>query len=170
VEPVLKQLLHKYPTPKALSSVRLKTLESMIKPLGLYKIRARAIKGVASYVADGDGRVPSTEEELRAFPHVGRYMANAVLCFEFKKPVPIVDANVARIFGRVFGLREPVELHKAEDYWTLASELLPRKRFKEFNWALLDLGALVCTPSSPRCHACPLRSICKYCRKKNRGN
>ena len=160
-EPVVASLLRLYPRIHDLASASKVEIARVIRPLGLQNIRASALKQVAGVIcSQHNGRVPRDPCALTSLPHVGRYSANAVCCFAYHQRRPIVDANVVRIFSRAFGMRVPVEIHKADALWALALELLPRRGFRDFNWALLDLGALVCTPLKPRCPACP---VCKFC-------
>lgn len=166
VEPVADMLLRRYPNPQKLASARRSSLETMLRPLGLFRVRAMALRKTAkTIVREHGGRVPRTEDALICLPHLGRYGVNAVLCFAYGQRRPIVDVNVVRTFGRQFGFKKPVEIHKADKIWDFAEQLLPRVRFKEFNWALLDLGALVCKPARPRCSVCPVSFYCKAFRR-----
>lgn len=161
-EPVIKELFACYPTLVSLAEADPEDLTKMLRPIGLHRIRAEAIKRVArTLVDDHGGKVPCDLETLQALPHVGRYAANAVLCFAFGLPTPIVDSNVVRLFNRLFGTERPVEVHKADGLWDFAKKLLPKDKPREFNWALLDLAATVCTPRKPTCAICPVVRYCK---------
>jgi A/G-specific adenine glycosylase len=161
VEPVVAELLAEYPQPRDLARARLESLEDLLRPLGLHRVRARALKDVGERLASRHrGRVPRLEADLLELPHVGRYAANAVLCFSYGQRRAIVDANVVRIYHRVFGIPVPRETHKADDLWGLAQRALPRTWFQKFNLALLDLGGLVCLPRLPLCAECPLVTFC----------
>lgn len=156
-------LFTEYGTPAKLANVSQKNLSKLLKPLGMYRVRAKAIRHVAkSLVAFHGRRVPKTYEELIELPHVGRYTANAVLCFAHNQRRPLVDANIVRLFKRFFGTRKPIEVHKAEDLWALATDVLPQKGVKKFNWAMLDLARTICAPANPKCAACPLSGGCLY--------
>lgn len=112
-----------------------------------------------------EGKVPLQRSDLLKLPGVGLYISNAVRSFAFNAPVPILDTNTIRIFDRLFGLRS--KLARARTDKTLETEIgnyLPKHNSREFNYALLDFGALVCTAQRPKCEACPLRSICQYYR------
>src|SRR5262249_51129739 len=92
---------------------------------------------------------------------VGRYAAHSVICVSFDEPVAILDANIARIYQRVFGLPKPRErITDATWLWDFAARVLPKTRARDFNWALLDLGRIVCKPRAPSCATCPLRKTC----------
>ena len=125
-------LFKKYPTPASMAGAKISSIERMLQPLGLSKIRSKAIRSVSSYIVDRNrGVVPRQLDELTRLPHVGRYTANALLCFAYGQRTPIVDSNIARIFKRAFKKRIPVELHKAEGLWRFAYQLLPDKSFKK---------------------------------------
>ncbi|MGI9952495.1 hypothetical protein V3F56_09060 [Moorellaceae bacterium AZ2] len=147
-----------------LSSGKREELVLALKPLGLYKQRLTAIEEIVTYLNNNYlGQLPPTLDQLLKIPHVGPYIANATRCFYFNQPAPIVDVNVARLLGRFFGLQgsklNPV---RTKAYWLIAAVLLPKNCTKEYNWGLLDLGALVCTSRQPNCSVCPLSIGCSY--------
>jgi A/G-specific adenine glycosylase len=159
---VVRRVLETYPTPHALAAADKRTVERMLYPLGLHRLRAmRLISCAAELVANHDGVVPRSVVELRALPLVGRYAANAIASVAFGRRLPIVDVNVARVYGRVFSLPRPRgRLDTAHALWTFAGKLLPRRRAKQYNWALLDLGGTICTARKPACDRCPIASLC----------
>jgi A/G-specific adenine glycosylase len=160
--PVAATLLARYANAEELARVRVRALERLLYPLGLHKKRARHLRACArDLVARFGGQVPTSISELMSLPYVGRYAANAIACVAFDAAVPVIDANVARIYGRVFSLPPPPpRLANAHDLWGLADQLLPRRRAKVFNWALLDLGSIICTPTAPACNRCPIAACC----------
>lgn len=168
VDPIVRELIRLAPSPEALLRVPPRRIGSLIHPLGLQNMRARALRQIAgTLVAEHGGRVPRDAEALAALPHVGRYMVNSVLTVGFGEPRPIVDANVMRLLHRVHGVREVVEIHRADNLWDLAGRHLPKgdaESAKRLNWALVDFGALVCTARAPRCLICPLRERCPAAR------
>lgn len=161
-EPVVVELLRRYPTAERLAAARIRDLERMLRPLGLFRKRARGLKRLASQLVDRHGgEVPSTERDLRRLSYVGRYAASATLCFAFQKRRAIVDANVVRLLSRYYGLTlPPAKIEADERYWTLAAALLPRTGVERFNWYLLDLGAMVCKPIAPLCNSCCFARTC----------
>lgn len=164
VAPVAPVLLSRFPSASALARANPRTLERVLYPLGLHRKRARQLIACAAVLArEHGGEVPGSEDALLELPGVGRYAANAVLSVAFGQRRPVIDANVARIFGRVFALAPPPpRLSAAHDLWGLAARLLPRRRSKEFTWALLDLGSMVCIAQGPACADCPLQRLCAY--------
>src|SRR5690606_37367671 len=105
------------------------------------------------------GQVPREEDALRALPGVGEYTAGAIASIAYGEPRPAVDGNVRRVLARLFDLAEPSAAALRE----LAGRLLDRRRAGDFNQALMDLGATVCTPRSPACDVCPVARWCLAC-------
>jgi A/G-specific adenine glycosylase len=160
--PVAQELLRRYPDAASLVRARRSSLERLLFPLGLHRKRTKHLRAcAAALVQRHGGAVPDTVGELLELPFVGRYAANAVASVAFGQRRAVVDANVSRIYGRVFSLPPPPDrLSNAHDLWTLAERLLPRRRFKEFNWAVLDLGGTVCVAKNPACARCPIAAQC----------
>jgi len=127
-----------------------------------YNNRAVRLHTLARTVmAEHNGTLPADYESLIGLPGVGRYTANAVLASAFRRRVPIVDTNVHRVFSRLLSARESVSDRAVERFvWDEAFRLLPRVRVHEWNQALMDLGATVCTAAAPQCGVCPLCSLC----------
>ena len=156
VAPVFTKLRRLAPTPERMVAEADRALETMVS-LGL-RWRAENIVEVARMLSDRfDGRVPETELELRSLPGVGDYVAQAVLCFGFGKRAVLVDTNTVRITGRVFEREDGRRWQLRLDLYRLAGAAGPDAAF---NYALLDLGALVCRASIPLCGECPVRSHC----------
>jgi len=156
VAPVFRQLRRLAPTPAAMVANADQALETM-GSLGL-RWRAENLVSVArTLVEQFGGRVPDGELELRSLPGVGDYVAQAVLCFGFGKRAVLVDTNTVRITGRVFGRDKPRRWQLRLDLYRLSGAEGPDAAF---NYALLDLGALVCRAGKPRCDACPVRTHC----------
>lgn len=162
VEPVYREFLKTFPTPQKLAAAPLKRIKKAIQPLGLLH-RAHDIKRMAGELVERHkGEVPSDLKLLKRLQGVGDYVAGAVLCFGFGKDVPIVDANVIRVFDRFWGMKSSKPRPREDRrYWELAAALVPRKKGREFNMALLDFAALICTPRDPKCLICPLADRCK---------
>jgi len=162
VEPVYLSFIREFPTPKELNDAPREEVETHFAKLGLMW-RAVLVKSLAAeLVTRFDGRVPSNREQLLSLSSVGEYIADAVLSFAYGRDVAVVDANVCRILGRVFGLEARGEARRDPRFREIAQNTLPEGKAKEFNWAMIDLGALVCTPRNPSCGICPILPICDY--------
>ena len=151
-----------FPDLQSLRMASLSEVEQSLKAIGLYRQRARGLKEIAEYFTEQvGGHIPSDLASLLRAPHVGPYAARAVLSFGYRLPAAVVDSNVRRVYGRLFRDRlgpTPSLLH----IQALADAVLPRDSHREFNWALLDLGATVCRYDKPRCGVCPLERLCSH--------
>ncbi len=129
--------------------------------LGYYSRARNLLKAAKAVMERHAGRFPDDLESLGKLPGVGAYTAGAVRSIAFNLPATAVDANVVRVLARVYDLAEPVKdpaVHKR--ITALAAGLVPEGRAREFNQALMELGALVCRPRAPLCDQCPLADIC----------
>lgn len=160
VDPIAGTLLRDYPTPSELAAADPGDLERLLYPLGLHRKRARYLISCAAALAERSDGVPATVDELLELPYVGKYAANAIACVAFDAHVAVLDANVSRVYQRVFSVREAERLDTAVELWAVAKRVLPREGAKVFNWAILDLGGTVCTARSPACDRCPVASLC----------
>lgn len=168
VLPIYNCLLERYPSIEALARASAEELADVLKPLGLYNLRARELKDIASELTSKyGGRIPDDPEELMKIKGVGRYIASAVACFAYGKPVPVIDSLVARVISRLLGLevRTP---YASREVLSAAEELIRCGPAKDLNLALMDLAVAVCLPRNPRCLECPLRSFCKFFEGLNR--
>ncbi len=156
VAPVFEELRQLAPTPERMLENEKLALAAM-RSLGLRWRAENVIKVARTLVDKLDGRVPDTELELRALPGVGDYVAQAVLCFALGRRSVLIDSNTMRIVGRVFDRERERRFQLRLDLYRLAG---PGGPDADFNYALLDLGALVCRAGTPRCDVCPVRSHC----------
>jgi len=128
-----------------------------------YYARARNLHSIAIIIMDRHhGRFPRAIEQMRRFPGIGKYTAHAVVSFAFNRPVPIIEANTARVLARLFNVRKSIDSAVARKHlWRHAASLLPKSEASTFNAALLDLGALVCVARKPKCGLCPVKAFCR---------
>lgn len=161
VEPIFEEFVERYPTIERLDEASVDDLAELLQPLGLHNKRARALKDIA---ADCTGGLPRSRDEFLDLPHVGPYIADATLCFGRDERRVVIDANVGRIFGRLLGrdFGSGHQLYGNDELREVVLEHLPESGYKEFNWALLDFGALICTARSPACEDCFARDYCAY--------
>lgn len=162
VEPVYLKFIDVFPSPEILNRASEDEIAEYFSRLGLLW-RTRMVKGLAQELVDRfNGKVPQSRKDLLSLPAVGEYMADAVLCFAYGEDVAVVDANVCRILERVFGIVAKGEARRDRRFRSLAQELAPSRRAKEFNWAMIDFAALVCTPRNPKHDICPMTGFCSY--------
>ncbi len=154
-----ERFMHRWPTVGRLAAATEDEVLREWQGLGYYS-RARHLHAAAKMVADM-GRFPSTYDEIRGLPGVGDYTAAAVASIAFDLPHAVVDGNVYRVLSRYFGIETPIDSTAGKHtFAALAQSLLPPDRASDFNQAMMDFGALQCTPQSPRCLDCPLSDTC----------
>jgi A/G-specific adenine glycosylase len=160
VTPYFEAFLARFPTLAALAGAPEDEVVAAWSGLGYYH-RARNLHRGARHVRDQHaGRFPRTLEAALAVPGVGLYTASAVLSIAYGVPLPVVDGNVRRVLSRLFALRGP-KWRKDGPFYNRAQELLATGSPGDWNQAVMELGATVCTPRNPGCPACPLRAQCR---------
>jgi A/G-specific adenine glycosylase len=153
--------LKKFPTLKALGDAPLDDVLKMWEGLGYYN-RAKNLHKTAKLLSHGQtrGSTPTLPDDIDALiklPGIGKNTAHAVATFAYKKPVPIMEANVKRILCRLHKLKSPTD----KALWKTAYDLVDKENPFDYNQAMMDIGAMLCTPKNPQCDICPLRDICK---------
>jgi A/G-specific adenine glycosylase len=161
VLPKYHEWLERYPSFEHLAAAPEDDVVQTWRPLG-YNIRPRRLHAIARESVDSyGGSLPDDEATLRSFKGIGAYTAGAVMSFAFGKRAAILDTNVARVLFRVFvGRGEPRSHAMEQRLWAISRAVLPFKHVFDFNQALMDLGAMICTARKPRCPVCPMTSQC----------
>jgi A/G-specific adenine glycosylase len=131
-------------------------------PLG-YNIRPRRLQTIArEAVTRFGGQLPDDEATLLSFKGIGAYTAGAIRSFAFRQRAAILDTNVARVLFRVFVAIGDHKAHATKkQLWQLSEALVPRKDVFDFNQALMDFGAMVCSARQPKCLVCPMAKACR---------
>ena len=151
----------RFPTPKAMATSDVEELLSLWQGAGYYA-RARRLHALSVLVSkrksDGgyDGEIPSSVDELLKLPGIGPYTASAIASIAFGVPSPVVDGNVKRVSSRILAIESP----STNTLRTWAGSMLDPKRAGDSNQALMELGAIVCRPKSPKCELCPMTRWC----------
>jgi len=171
VDDVFNEFIDEYPTTKDLADSDVDKILKIVKPLGLFR-RANALFKLANQIeTEHLGVIPENYTDLIKLFGVGKYIANATLCFSFDERVPIVDTNVIRIFQRFFNFKSDKKyIESDKKIWDLAENALPEKECRSYNYSLLDFGNLICKPKKPDCQNCILRKKCFYYNDKVLGN
>ena len=164
VETVLRyypRFMERFPTIAALAEAPEADVLKQWEGLGYYS-RARNLQaGARQVMADFGGVLPGSVEELRRIRGIGEYTAGAIASIAWGVPVPAVDGNVIRVTCRLKGIRENAGIPSVRRQITAeAAALVPQERPGDFNQAMMDLGATVCTPGTPDCEGCPLQGFC----------
>jgi A/G-specific adenine glycosylase len=161
VVPYWERFLERFPDLKTLASSREDDVLAAWSGLGYYR-RARALReGAIAVMERHGGRVPRELHALIDLPGIGRYTAGAIASVAFGDEVPVVDGNVKRVFSRLFAMRGEPSAARERAYWSIAAALVAGAAPGDWNQALMELGATVCTPREPRCDECPLARWCR---------
>lgn len=170
VVPYYERFLARFPTPESLAAAPLDHVLTQWAGLGYYR-RARQLKAAAeSIVRDHAGHLPEDEAALVALPGIGRYTVGAIRSIAFGHAAPVVDGNIARVLSRIFALPGGPGTGSGDwerQLWKHAADLVPADDPSAFNQGLMELGATVCLPRSPRCPICPVRQRCRACATGN---
>jgi A/G-specific adenine glycosylase len=154
--------LERFPDIHALAAASEQDVFKAWEGLGYYS-RARNLRKTAELLVDEQGgKLPDNETALLALPGIGPYTAAAILSIAFNRPVPLLDANVERVLCRLEDIAAPPKQAATKKrLLQLCTELLPPEEPRNFNQALMELGALVCTPKNPACATCPVQEYCR---------
>ena len=161
--------LERFPTIDDLAAARPHQVREVWQGLGYYRRAANLHRLARIVVHEHGGAVPEDPATLEKLPGIGRYTAGAVAAFAYEKRAPAVDTNVARVLTRVFRLNGPRPADggrragAARVIWEVADRILPSRPTVawEFNQALMDLGARICTARRPTCNECPVQPACR---------
>jgi len=164
--PYYQRFLKSFPTVHHLAKSDLSKVLKTWEGLGYYS-RARNLHRASKIILNHfKGKIPDHLTNLLGLPGIGKYTAGAILSIAYNKEAPILDGNVKRLLSRLFAISENPK--KTEGLlWKISESLIPKGRPNSFNQAIMDLGAMICTPKDPLCHNCPLH---RYCEAKASGN
>jgi A/G-specific adenine glycosylase len=162
VIPYFTRWIQRFPTLQSLAEASEHEVLSAWEGLGYYS-RARSLHKAAQIVMkEFASQLPQEVDQLRRLPGIGQYTAGAIASIAFGKDEPALDGNIRRVLARLFNVTEPARSPAGEKrLWELARAHLPSGRAGDYNQALMDLGALLCTPRAPDCKNCPLASFCQ---------
>ena len=162
VIPYFERWMARFPNVAALAAADQQEVLNLWEGLGYYS-RARNLHKAAQVIhTEYADQLPETPEALEKLPGIGQYTAAAIASIAFGKDVATVDGNIRRVFSRIYDLTAPVRSPENErQIWMLAEENLPLGRAGDYNQALMDLGATICTPKAPDCAHCPVQTDCQ---------
>lgn len=171
VETVIRyydRFLSQFPNVKTLARADHQDVLKLWEGLGYYR-RILNLHRAAQQVVESGGAIPTTSASLRELPGIGAYTAAAIASIAFDEPAAAVDANVARVIGRLLGLKEAASASARSRIQDEADVLLSRRRPGDFNQAWMDLGSSVCLPRETKCETCPLQCHCVTAGSSNRN-
>jgi len=162
VIPYYQRFLQRFPSLRRLAQASQDQVLKLWEGLGYYA-RARHLHEAANIIVEThEGIIPADREQLLKLPGIGDYIAGAILSLAYQRDTPALDANARRVLARLFAVRERLDTPAAgRRLHHLALELLPAGRAGPFNEAMIELGALICTPQKPACDDCPLSASCQ---------
>lgn len=159
VNAVTPELFRKFPTPKRMASATIKEIECEIKTIGLYRNKARHLKGLSEALIEHyEGRIPQTMGELLNLPGVGRKSANVILSVCFGIPAIAVDTHVERVSKRLGLAYKKDTVQQVEEK---LMKKISKERWTKAHHLFIFFGRYLCTARSPRCFECPFTEICK---------
>ena len=162
VAPIYELFLNRYPTLQDLAIANLEDVAKILEPLGLF-FRAHRLKQCAEIIIrEHNGVVPDNQKQLLELPGIGDYTARAIGSQAFNQPLAVLDANVARILERFFGLQGERVKSRCKILWGAVDLIAPKKDVGTWNLMLLDFGAIICKAQNPGCEFCPLSSKCSW--------
>jgi len=162
VIPYYQRFMAAFPDITRLADADSQTVLKRWEGLGYYRRAHHLLDAARIIVREHGGRLPARREAFRALPGVGDYIANAVMSIAFDQPWAVVDGNVKRVLARLFRLDDPVNRSSTHPgFQVIANRLLNRTDASVHNQALMELGALICTPRNPTCGPCPLAALCR---------
>lgn len=151
-----------YPTWESLASADINLLQVSLRPLGLWKQKSLVFKSLANSIIERGGGIPCSREELEQLPGIGQYIASAVMLVLCGLAEPLLDATMARLLERFFGPRKLVDIRYDPYLKALSHEVADHQDSLTINWAMLDLGTLVCRRQTPLCLECPVQTKCRF--------
>lgn len=161
VIPYFQRFMKHFPTLTSLANAPLDDVLALWSGLGYYARARNLHKCAQQIVAQRGGRFPRSVEELTTLPGIGRSTAGAIVSLAMQQRAVILDGNVKRVLARYFAVDGwPGQSAIAAQLWALAERLTPSDRVNDYNQAMMDLGATLCTRSKPSCLECPLRKNC----------
>ncbi len=160
VKPYFEKFITQWSTLENLAAASLEEVLHAWQGLGYYSRARNLHKCAQQIVNEYNKNFPETEKELIALAGVGPYTAAAIAAIAFQQPAVVIDGNIDRVMSRLFTIETPLpEAKKEIRRW--ATQLTPQQRPGDYAQALMDLGAMVCTPTAPKCGLCPVQDFCK---------
>jgi len=162
VKNMYEEFMSLYPNIRELAKADEKELEKLLLKIGYHKRRTKILIEIANYILNRyNGQIPKSKEDLLEIPYVGHYTANAILSLGYGIPSAMVDSNVERIIKRLF-LKHLPKKASMRIVQKIADMLSPKENNQNYNFALLDFGALVCRYGMPKCKICSINKFCDY--------
>lgn len=154
--------LSTFPNWESIARAEPSFIEEFLRPIGLYRQRAKRIKDLSNEMVRLKGQFPRKRSDLEKIPYLGQYIANAIELQVFNKPSALLDVNMARVLERYFGERKLSDIRYDPYLQNLAFRIVNHTLSKEINWAILDFASSVCKARKPLCEKCLLSTSCTF--------
>jgi A/G-specific adenine glycosylase len=160
--PYYEKFIHQYPTIESLANATQDEVLALWQGLGYYSRGRNLLKAALQIVTDYNGKFPNNYKELKKIIGIGDYTAAAIASFAFNEKIAVVDGNVYRVLSRLFGVKTPIDTPEGKKtFFELAQAFLHPTQHSTANQAIMEFGALQCTPKKPNCLACPFINVCE---------
>ncbi len=157
-----KKWMKSFPSIESLARANEQDVLKLWEGLGYYSRARNLHKAAKILLAEYDAKLPESAKALEKLPGIGRYTAAAISSMAFGHDVAALDGNIRRVYARVFNVEEPLGTKDAEKIlWGIAEDILPEAEAGDYNQALMDLGATICTPRNSKCESCPIKIDCE---------
>ena len=162
VIPYYQRWMERFPDLASLAAATEQQILQLWEGLGYYSRARNLLKAAHKLTEENGGKLPANRQALQKLPGIGPYTAGAIASIAFGLDEATLDGNIRRVLARLFNISVPARSKEGEAcLWDLARQSLPGGRASDYNQALMDLGAVICTPRAPNCPACPLGSFCQ---------
>jgi len=162
VKPIYESFIRKYPDMKSIANSDKDDIKKDLYQLGL-NWRSEQLYKMAKEIQERyDGIIPTDLNTLVELPGVGPYISSAILCFVHNEKIAVLDTNIVRVIGRLFGMKIRDSSRKSKEFRSVMTDLISYGEPRKFTLSLIDFAALICRSTRPRCNICSLRYICKY--------
>ena len=161
VIPYFEKWMQRYPTLEDVAGASLEEVMKTWEGLGYYRRVKNLHKATQMIQKEHGGKVPQTRKELDALPGFGPYTIGAVLSIAFNQREPIIDANVRRLVMRLLAIEGIADTKQDAEVYDYLEKVMPQKNMRDFNQALMEIGALVCRSQEPSCLLCPIKTYCE---------
>jgi len=166
VKPIYEFFIKKHPDIKSIANSDQEDIIKDLNQLGLNWRAAQLYKMAREVQERYGGIIPNDWDKLIKLPGVGPYIASALLCFVYDINIAVLDTNIVRVIGRIFGMKIRDSSRKSKEFKSVMTDLISYGEPRKFTLSFIDYAALICRPSNPKCDACSLKDICNYYRFK----
>lgn len=167
VKPIYESFINKYPNFVSIANSSQEDIIKDLHQLGLNWRSVQLYKMAKEIQEKYDGVIPKDVEKLTELPGVGPYIGSAILCFVHDENIAVLDTNIVRVIGRLFGMKIRDSSRKSKEFKSIMADLISYGEPRMFTLSLIDFADSICKSSKPRCGICQLKNICNYYKLNN---